>query len=100
MIAQSLKPETAAAAVIPAEPKHARALRALSLQTYHASAKDAAVWFQPEEYLSRIQMFPEGQFVAVQQSSGEIVGFTSGMRFHFDPTTPLLDSWDNTTGYG
>lgn len=98
MIAQSLKPETAAIAVIPAEPKHAPALRALSLQTYHASAADAAVWFNPDEYVSRMSFFPEGQFVAVHLPTRQIVGYTSGMRFHFEP--PLLDSWDNTTGYG
>ena len=41
MIAQRLKPETAALAVIPAEPTHAFALRALSLTAYYATAEEA-----------------------------------------------------------
>ena len=100
MIAQRLKPETAALAVIPAEPTHADALRALSLSTYHASAEDAVAWFKPDEYLSRMQFFPEGQFVAVHLPTQQLVGYTSGMRFHYDPSVSFHEDWDSTTGYG
>lgn len=100
MIASRRKPETAAIAVIPAQHKHIPALRALSLTAYHATADDAAHWYQPEEYCSRLTFFPEGQFVAVHADTDQIVGYTSGMRFHFDPGVPFTENWDETTGYG
>ncbi len=100
MIAHKLKPETAAVAVIPAEHKHAQGLSELSFKTYHVAAENKDSWFKPEEYISRINMFPEGQFVAIHTQTHEIVGYTSGMRLHFDATKPLLTSWDETTGYG
>lgn len=100
MIAQRLKPETAALAVIPAEPTHAYAMRALSLTAYYASTEEAALWYKPEEFMSRMQAFPEGQFVAVHLPTNEIVGYTSGMRFHYDPSTAFTETWDHTTGYG
>lgn len=100
MIAQRPRPETAAIAVIPAEHHHAEALRTLSLSTYHTSAEDAELWYKPEEYISRMEFFPEGQFIAMHLPTQQIVGYTSGMRFHYDPSVSFHEDWDSTTGYG
>ncbi len=44
----------------------------------------------PEELLTaahivnHIRLFPEGQFVAIDKSTGQVVGMTAGFRTHFD----------------
>ncbi len=57
-------------------------------------------WFPADQYRSRIQHFPEGQFIAVDPTTGKVVGCTSSMRFHFNPEVTFLEDWDLTTGYG
>ena len=86
--------------VQPATTEQAEALKALAVKAYHTPAELAQDWFSTEEYTSRIERFPEGQFVAVDELTGEIVGMTSAMRFNFNPDVPFLENWQRTTGFG
>jgi len=51
-------------------------------------------------YLNQIRAFPEGQFVAIDRATHQVVGRTASMRYHFDPTRSLLESWSASTGDG
>jgi hypothetical protein len=53
-----------------------------------------------DEFRSQIQVFPEGQFIALDVDADQVVGYTSSMRLSFNSTLPLLESWATTTGYG
>lgn len=92
------KPETIL--VMPASEQHLDELQALAGEAYNIPQVDIESWFSTDQYRSRIEKFPEGQWIAQDKASGRVVGFTSGMRFDFNPHIPLLDSWENTTGYG
>ncbi len=52
------------------------------------------------EFRSQVRRFPEGQFIALDVETDQVVGYTSCMRLDFNPAEPLLESWADTTGYG
>ncbi len=88
--------------VRPASPRHAPALQALAQVAYDVSPREAELWFNADQFQTRMAVFPEGQFVALERATGRVVGFTSGMRFQFrdDPAVPFIQNWYETTGYG
>ncbi|MBK8020582.1 MAG: hypothetical protein IPK19_03905 [Chloroflexi bacterium] len=86
--------------VAPASRRYTPAIQDLAGAAYGVSPELAADWFDPEQFRRRIEVFPEGQWIALEAMSERVVGFTSGMRIDFDPAVPLLDNWDTTTGYG
>ena len=51
-------------------------------------------------FLSQIKQFPEGQFAAIDRATGKVVGRTASMRYHFDLTHSLRESWAKSTGHG
>lgn len=53
-----------------------------------------------DHFREHLRMFPEGQFIAIDTSTGRVVGMTVSMRVEFNPSQPLLDSWNATTNYG
>lgn len=93
-------PETAAIAVIPAELKHTQQIAQVAGAAYGVAPEKVEKWFSADQYAARISTFPEGQFVAIDTASDRVIGFTSSMRFDFDPSTPPVESWERTTGYG
>ena len=51
-------------------------------------------------FRNHLRVFPEGQFIAVDTATDEVVGLTASMRINFYPAESLLDSWSATTGDG
>jgi hypothetical protein len=51
-------------------------------------------------FRNHLRVFPEGQFIAVDTATDEVVGLTASMRLDFYPAESLLDSWSATTGDG
>ena len=94
------EPETAAIVVIPAEHKHTPQIAQIAGAAYGVAPEQVDKWFSADQYAARINTFSEGQFVAIDTASDRVVGFTSSMRFEFDPSKPLIESWERTTGYG
>jgi hypothetical protein len=45
-----------------------------------------------------MQIFPEGQFVALE--AGRVVGLTASMRIPFDPAHPFIEPWFTTISDG
>ncbi len=86
--------------IVPAAAKYVEQIQALACAAYDIEAERADEWFPLDQYHSRIQHFPEGQTLALDKSSGRVVGMTSSMRFHFNPETTFLENWDRTTSYG
>jgi hypothetical protein len=62
--------------------------------------EDKTQWITPDYYRSQMIHFPEGQFIAVDTATDQVVGLTQSMRVDFDPEQPLLESWYQTTNYG
>lgn len=86
--------------VIPAAAEHMQDIQHLAGTAYGIARELEAEWFGADQYLSRISHFPEGQFIALDNETDEIVGMTSSMRFQYDPEATFLETWDRTTGYG
>jgi hypothetical protein len=88
--------------VRPAAAHHAAALQTLAQAAYDVTPREADLWFNADQYQTRMAVFPEGQIVALERASGRVVGFTSAMRFHFQdtPDVPFCENWYKTTGYG
>ncbi|MDZ4769918.1 MAG: hypothetical protein SGJ24_12375 [Chloroflexota bacterium] len=86
--------------VRPATTDHAPHLQHLAQVAYNVTPETAFDWFHPDQYRSRMAAFAEGQYVAVDSANGQVVGFTSGMRFNFNPAVPFTEDWEHTTGYG
>jgi GNAT superfamily N-acetyltransferase len=53
-----------------------------------------------EHFQAHLRVFPEGQFVAIDTRTNELVGFSVSMRKHFDPQNPSLERWWRTIGEG
>jgi hypothetical protein len=51
-------------------------------------------------FRSHLDIFPEGQFIALEKETGRVVGLTASMRIDFDPSLGLQEPWWVTTDYG
>lgn len=52
------------------------------------------------QFLHHIDLFPEGQFMALDLRSDRVIGTLSGMLVDFDPANPMLEPWEQTVDYG
>lgn len=53
-----------------------------------------------EKYARHLEVFPEGQYMALDVETGTVVGATTSMRIAYDPQKPSMRSWSATTGDG
>lgn len=86
--------------VLPAQSEQTAQIEILAGEAYGVTPEIAADWFPAAQYGTRIERFPEGQLVAVDDATGSVVGVTSSMRFSYNPDTTFVEDWDRTTGYG
>ncbi len=86
--------------VVPASAEYADELTALAGSAYGFTPDVARQWYPAKQFVARIRHYPEGQMIAVDSASGRVLGFTSAMRFDFDPSTPFLEDWGTSTEYG
>lgn len=66
--------------------EYAKACAALQPLCYPTLAVDEQ--FSAAHFLKHVQIFPEGQFMAVHRETGDIVGTTAGFLTHFDRIDP------------
>lgn len=60
------------------------------------TAEDLSV----EKFASHLEIFPEGQFIALEVETNTVIGLTSSMRLNLDPHKPSLRSWAEITNDG
>jgi hypothetical protein len=92
--------EPASINIVPTQPKHAAGIEALQAEVYQADPHEWDDMITAEQLLTHLQMFPEGQYVAVDTATSRVVGMTVSMGIHFDPASPFLEPWTQTTDYG
>lgn len=83
--------------VIPSAPRYADQMIELMCAAYGCSPDET---FSAGQFRSHMQVFPEGQFIALDVKADRVVGLTASMRLDFDPRSPLTASWVETTAYG
>lgn len=86
--------------VVPASAEYADELTTLAGLAYHLTPQVAKRWYPADQFAARIRNYPDGQLMAVDSASGRVLGYTSAMRFDFDPSEPFLEDWGTTTEYG
>ena len=83
--------------VVPSSAKYAEQMVELMCATYGCKPSQT---FSAEQFRTHQQIFPEGQFIALDVDSDRVVGLTASMRVDFDPAQPLMARWVETTNYG
>jgi hypothetical protein len=53
-----------------------------------------------EKFARHLDIFPEGQFIALEAETNTVIGLTSSMRLSIDPHRPSLRSWAEITNDG
>ena len=53
-----------------------------------------------EKFARHLDIFPEGQFIALEVETNTVIGVTSSMRLNLDPHQPSLRSWAEITNDG
>jgi ribosomal protein S18 acetylase RimI-like enzyme len=76
------------------QPADFAAVQGLSRKIY----PDAAPW-NYEQLSSHLRIFPEGQFVAEDESSGRVVGYAASLIVFWDDYV-MSDSWRDFTDHG
>ena len=91
------RPQDERIVVVPSQPRHVNQMVELMSAAYNVPVEET---YSPDQFRSQIRIFPEGQFVAIDQATGRVVGLTISMRLSYNPTQPLLENWVETTNYG
>lgn len=82
--------------IVPSQPRYIDQMVDVMCAAYGVPAVET---YTPEQFLSQIRVFPEGQFVAVD-ADDRVVGLTISMRVDYQPAQPLYENWSETTNYG
>jgi hypothetical protein len=86
--------------VIQAQPEHVQGMEDLIRAVYEVPADVPIDDLGADQFRSHIQIFPEGQLVALDASTNRVVGTSTNMRMDFDLSNPVLKPWLETVDYG
>ncbi len=87
--------------IVPSAAHYAAQMEALMAAVYHIDPQNEDEYsFYEAHFRKHLEVFPEGQFVAVDTTTDTVVGLTVSMRIHFDPRQPMLTSWWELIGNG
>jgi hypothetical protein len=86
--------------VIPSALEYVEEMQDLLFLIYDVTSDDYEDLFTAEMFGQHLQVFPEGQFIALDSEAERIVGITVSMRMNFDASRPFVEPWVTTTGYG
>lgn len=78
------------------KPEHAQGLEELQYIVFPNLAEDEIL--HREHYLKHLEIFPEGQFVALD--GNKVIGGTTTMRYHFDLSNPVHHTFSETVAGG
>lgn len=84
--------------IVSSKPRYAQQMEDLMHAVYHTTPDDPDQVFTAPMFRRHMQVFPEGQFVALD--AGHVVGLTVSMRVAFDPEHPFLGEWWTLIGEG
>lgn len=82
--------------IVHTKPEHAKALEELQYIVFPNLADDEIL--KKENYLKHLEIFPEGQLVALH--GDKVIGGTTTMRYHFDLEHPAHHTFAETVAGG
>jgi hypothetical protein len=86
--------------VKPSSAQYAEQMEDLMHASYGTTREDPEQVFTAAMFRKHLDIFPEGQFIAVDSETDTVVGITVSMRTHFDPNQRHSESWWSSIGYG
>lgn len=84
--------------IVRSSPRYAEQMQDLMHRVYNTTRENPDGTFLAEQFRRHLELFPEGQFVALE--AGRVVGLTASMRIPFDPAHPFIESWYETISDG
>jgi GNAT superfamily N-acetyltransferase len=84
--------------IVPSSPRYAEQMQDLMHLVYDTTRENPNGTFLGGQFRRHMQIFPEGQFVALE--GGRVVGLTASMRIPFDPAHPFIENWYVTISDG
>jgi hypothetical protein len=86
--------------IMPAQAEYAEQMEALLRHVYEVRDDEVVDDLNAAAYRHHIEVFPEGQLIALEVETDRVVGMSSNMRLNFDPAQPVLKPWLETVDYG
>lgn len=86
--------------IIPSSEAYFEQMEILNGVIYDCDPREDDTSFTVEHYRLHRDIFAEGQFIAVETATNRVVGMTSCMRTHHQPSIRHHDSWWSTIGDG
>jgi len=86
--------------VIPSSAQYAEQMEDLMHASYGTTREDPEQVFTAAMFRQHLDIFPEGQFIAVDTETDMVVGVTISMRKNFDPNQRVTEGWWASIGYG
>lgn len=80
--------------------QYAESMEMLQHLVYHTTPQVPQDSMRAEQFRHHMKVFPQGQFVAVDQATNEVIGLTVSMRLDFDPGHPFIEPWHVTISDG
>lgn len=87
-------------AIIPSSAQYAEQMEALTGSVYGINPREEDDSLNADHFRHHLNVFPEGQFIAVDTRTDTVLGLTVSMRTHFNPDRPTLEPWWQVIGYG
>jgi GNAT superfamily N-acetyltransferase len=84
--------------IVRSSPRYAEQMQDLMHLVYNTTRENPDGTFLAAQFLRHMEIFPEGQFVALE--ARRVVGLTASMRIPFDPVHPFIDPWFETISDG
>ncbi len=86
--------------VIPSVSEYATQMEMVQRATYSIPEDEPVDILHADHFRSHMEVFPEGQFMALDPVMDRVVGTTTSMRTHFDLKSPVLKPWEDAIDYG
>ncbi|MCA9910565.1 MAG: hypothetical protein KC519_18040, partial [Anaerolineae bacterium] len=80
--------------------QYAESMEMLQHLVYQTTPQVPQDSMRAEQFRHHMKVFPQGQFVAVDQATNEVIGLTVSMRLDFDPEHPFIEPWHVTISDG
>jgi hypothetical protein len=87
-------------AIVPSSAQYADQMEQLTGIVYGLNPREDDSTFNADHFRHHLNVFPEGQFIAIDKSTDTVVGLTVCMRTHFNQDRPTLEPWWHVIGYG
>ena len=86
--------------VVPSALEYATQMEMVQRATYSIPEDEPVDILNADHFRSHIAIFPEGQFMALDPLTDQVVGTTTSMRTRFELSSPVLKPWEDAIDYG